>query len=374
VPPDDTSAGHVDVSILVNTYRRPRHLALVLESIALQRGVTGRFEVVVADDGSDDNTAAVVRGFASSAGFPLRSTTRRRDGFRLARTRNDAARQARGDYLLFLDGDCMIPRHHLAAHLARRRPGTALVGYCARLPEDCCRLLVPENLSLTNLPALTPAAERRALRRRRRRFWWHDVLRHPTKPRLTGGDFGVWRSDFEQVNGFDERFVGWGQEDDDLGLRLRAAGVRLESILDRTWSLHVWHPPDPTAPVRWRDGPNVAYFNRPGRLTVCRHGLVTRPASAIRWGLPADIEATPLGRRLARLLAEAPRAGPGMACEIDVVVRPGHGRFRRAADCQLLVAAPGAAIERAVRAAADCMTVVGPGDEATLVAALEDAG
>ena len=49
--PDATSAGPVDVSILVNTYRRPRHLALTLESIALQRGVAGRFEVVVADDG-----------------------------------------------------------------------------------------------------------------------------------------------------------------------------------------------------------------------------------------------------------------------------------------------------------------------------------
>lgn len=374
MPPDDTPAGPIDVSILVNTYRRPRHLALVLESIAMQRGVAGRFEVVVADDGSDDDTAAVVRGFACSAGFPLRSTTRRHDGFRLARTRNDAARLARGDYLLFLDGDCMIPRHHLAAHLARRRHGTALVGYCARLPEESCRLLVPENLSLANLTALAPASERRALRRRQRRFWWHDVLRHPTKPRLTGGDFGIWRRDFEQVNGFDERFVGWGQEDDDLGLRLRAAGVRLESILDRTWSLHVWHPPDATAPARWRDGPNVAYFNRHGRLTVCRHGLVTRPASAILWGLPADIDATPLGRQLARLLDEAPQAEPLTACEIDVVVRPGHGRFRRAAECRVLLAARGATIEPALRAAADCTTVVGPGDEAALVAALEDAG
>ena len=372
--PDATSVGPLDVSILVSTYRRPRHLALVLESIALQRGVAGRFEVVVADDGSDDETAAVVGRFAASAECAVRSTTRRHDGFRLARTRNDAARLARADYLLFLDGDCMIPRHHVAAHLARRRPGTALVGYCARLPEETSRLLVPENLSLTNLASLVPAAERRALRRRRRRFWWHDVLRHPTKPRLTGGDFGVWRCDFEQVNGFDERFVGWGQEDDDLGLRLRAAGVRLESILDQTCSLHVWHAPDPTAPARWRDGPNVAYFGRRGRLTICRRGLLTRPTSRVLWGLPVDIEATPLGRRVAGLLAGAPQAGPGAACEVDVVVRPGRGMFSRAAECRLLVAAPGATIETAVRHRADCMTVVGGEDEDALVAILDDVG
>lgn len=46
----------IDVSIIVTTYRRPRHLALVLESISLQDAPGCRFEVVVGDDGSDDET------------------------------------------------------------------------------------------------------------------------------------------------------------------------------------------------------------------------------------------------------------------------------------------------------------------------------
>ena len=44
----------IDTSILVTTFRRPRHLALVLESIAAQRGVPRTFEIIVADDGSED--------------------------------------------------------------------------------------------------------------------------------------------------------------------------------------------------------------------------------------------------------------------------------------------------------------------------------
>lgn len=371
---DATRAQTVDVSILVNTCRRPRHLDLVLESIALQRGVAGRFEVVVADAAADDETAAVIRDHAARAEFPLRSTSRPHDGFRLSRTRNDAARQARGDYLLFLDGDCMIPPHHVAAHLSRRRPGTALVGYCARLPEETCRTLERGDLSHVNLPALVPADERRALRRRWRRFRWHGIVRHPTKPRLTGGDFGVWRRDFEQVNGFDERFVGWGQEDDDLGLRLRDVGVRLESILDRTSSLHVWHAPDATAPTRWRDGPNVAYFSRRGRLSACRQGLAPRPTTAILWGLPTDVEATPLGRELAALLATAPQAAPGTGCEIEIVVRPGRGRFHRAAECRLLVSAAGAIVEPGLRAAADHVAVAETDRETSLAAILDAAG
>jgi GT2 family glycosyltransferase len=363
----------IDVSILVNTFEKPRHLALVLESIALQRAAC-RLEVIVSDDGSADGTAAVVAAFASHAALPVRFTTQPHDGFRLAHVRNAAARLARGDYLLFLDGDCVLPPHHVAAHLARRRRGTALLGFCARLPRGTSELLVPENLPHTDLTALVPYAEHRALARRRRKAWWQVALRHPTKPRLAGGDFGVWREDFARVNGFDERFVGWGQEDDDLGLRLRAAGVRLESILDRTCSLHVWHPTDPTAAVRWRDGPNVAYFERRGRLTACRRGLVERPAAGLRWGLPDDLAATPLGRMTARLLAGCKVAALHDTCEVELVVRPGHGTFRREAECRLLLIADAARADSALRRRADRVACVASGDEAALAAVLADVG
>jgi len=362
----------VDVSVLVTTYRRPRHLALVLESIALQRAGGTTLEVVVSDDGSADGTEQVVRDFAAHAPFPVRFTTQPHRGFRLARVRNEAARLARGDYLIFLDGDCAIPRHHVAAHVARRRRGTALLGYCARLPEATSRLLVPENLSLTGLADHVPHAERAGLARRHRKAWWYAALRHPTKPRLAGGDFGVWRDDFRRVNGFDERFVGWGQEDDDLGLRLRAAGVRLESILDRTFSLHVWHETDPTATTRWRDGPNVAYFARRGRLSACRHGLVERPASEVVWGVPADAAETPLGRELLRQLAGAPRSAAGEACEIDVVIRPGSGTFTRPTECRLALLAGDVAAEPALAAAAD--QSLHAADAAGVAAALDAAG
>jgi glycosyltransferase involved in cell wall biosynthesis len=365
------AAARPDTSILVTTFRRPRHLGLVLESIAMQRGVPRDFEVVVADDGSGDATAEVVNRFATTVDIPVRFTTQPHEGFRLARVRNNAARLARGDYLVFLDGDCILPRDHLAAHRSRRRPGLVLLGHCARLPEETSRLLVPENLSLTNLADLVPAAEARALARRHRRARWHNLVRHPTKPRLTGGDFGLWRADFERVNGFDERFVGWGQEDDDLGLRLRAAGLRLESVLDLTRSLHVWHPTDPTATPRWRDGANVTYFERRGRLTACREGLRRRERRDLAWGLPADLEATALGRCVARHLAAAPQAAAGGRCEIEIVVHPTRAGFSRPAECRMLFVPRGLPPPRSLAARADRVVAVDPLDEAAVAEALE---
>ena len=360
----------IDSSLIINTFEKPRHLALVLESIAAQAGVDRRIEVIVADDGSRDETADVVAAFAASARMPVRFTSEPHAGFRLARVRNQGARLAVGDSLLFLDGDCILPRDHVAAYLARRRPGVAHLGYCARLPEAASAALVPGRLAGVDLEALAPAGERRLLRRRFRKAWWHTLLHHPSKPRLAGGNFGVWRRDFELVNGFDERFVGWGQEDDDLGLRLRAAGVRLESILDRTCSLHVWHPTDPTATARWRDGPNVAYFMRRGRLTRCRQGLAARGIETVRWGLPAPLDDTPLGRAVGAAIPVAACVGAGETCEIEIVTQPGPARFTRRAECRLVLAMPEAAIEPGLSRRADRVERVDPADVATVLAAV----
>lgn len=364
-----------DLSLIVNTFQKPRHLALVLESIALQEALRAeRVEVIVSDDGSTDETAAIVEAFSARAAFPVRFVSQPHDGFRLAAVRNRGVRAATGDYLLFLDGDCILPRDHLAAYLDRRRPGVAHLGSCARLPEHVSATLVPGGLAAANLGAIVPRDERRLLVRRHRKAWWYTLLRHPTKPRLAGNNFGVWRRDFETVNGFDERFVGWGQEDDDFGLRLRAAGVKLESIVNRTFSMHVWHPVDGSATPRWRDGVNVGYFLRRGRLTACRDGLAHRPASAIRWGLPDDLAATALGRAIDGLLQDAPRAGPGEACEIDVVVRPGRSRFSRPAECRLLVVEGSTTAEAALRRKADRIETFAAGDTAGVAALLDAIG
>lgn len=375
----------IDSSILVTTFRRPRHLQLVLESIAGQRGGNHDFEVIVSDDGSDDGTAEVVAAFATRAAFPVRFTTQPHAGFRLARVRNNAARLARGRYLLFLDGDCVLPSHHLAAHRLRRRPGAALLGYCARLSEVVSRPLLEQGLehglkqqnpAHRTLANLVTREEAKFLAHRHRRAWWHGLIRHPTKPRLAGGDFGVWRADFEQVNGFDERFEGWGQEDDDLGVRLRAAGVHLASILDATCSLHVWHPTDPTATRRWRDGANVGYFARRGKLTICRQGIVTRDRHSILWGLPRTLAVTPLGRLVQNQLAGCPIAAPGGACEIEIAIAAPAARFTRRAEKRLLFADRGTTQNQQLIAAADHMTVieaVGREETAAEISAVLDA-
>jgi hypothetical protein len=64
---------------------------------------------------------------------------------------------------------------------------------------------------------------------------------------------------------------------------------------------------------------------------------VNRAAEELVWGLPHDAADTTLGRELLDLLADAPQAAPGKPCEVEIVLRPGSGRFSRRAECRLLV-------------------------------------
>ena len=99
------------ISLVVTTYQRPNHLRRTLEGLRLQRGAT--FEVIVADDGSGPETAAAVLEFAQTVPFRVVHVWQENQGFRAARIRNLGAKAARGERILFLDGDCPIPPKYL---------------------------------------------------------------------------------------------------------------------------------------------------------------------------------------------------------------------------------------------------------------------
>src|SRR4029453_32627 len=131
--PPGTIMAHPKIAVLVSTFERPEHLRRVLASISVQQGVGNAIEVVVTDDGSRDETPRIVRRFGESVDFPVHFTTHRHDGFQPPPCRNEGVAASTAPYLLFLDGDCVIPPDHLRVHLNRRRAGFAMAGYYLRL-------------------------------------------------------------------------------------------------------------------------------------------------------------------------------------------------------------------------------------------------
>lgn len=280
--------GRPEVSVIVSNFERPANLLRCLHSMAVQEGVQGRFEVVVADDGSRDETPEVVEEFRRSASFPVRFTTHPHEGFRLARCRNEGILASSAEYLLFTDADCVFPRDHVQRHLRARRRNRVMAGLCCHLDAEVSGKVTVEMIRAGNLePAVGPREARRVFLRSLR-AWGHELVRRSMRPRLSGSNIGVWRADCERVNGFDENFVGWGLEDTDFQRRLESVGVRSKLVRSRIY--HLWHPRDPTFARGSRGTPNYTYYHRSRRVPArCERGLRDHPAFASGgdpWPLP----------------------------------------------------------------------------------------
>ncbi|MEP6609286.1 MAG: glycosyltransferase family 2 protein [Burkholderiaceae bacterium] len=234
------------ISVIVATYNRPDALAAVLRSLAKQD--EPNFEVVVADDGSGPDTAAVIKYAQAAVAVPLTHVWQQDAGFRLAAARNRATAQARGEYLIYLDGDCLVGPRFVRAHRALSEPGWCVAGG---------RILLSQRFTATVLAEATPvedwalsrtviAAVQGKINRAFGSMWLPlgplRKLRSRRWQRLRGCNFSAFRPDIEKVNGFDESFHGWGFEDSDFATRLIASGVRIKNGRLATNVYHLWHP------------------------------------------------------------------------------------------------------------------------------------
>ena len=233
------------ISVVVTTYNRPDALRAVLDGLAAQSD--RRFEVLVADDGSRDDTRALVVAASAKAPVPLRHVWQEDRGFRAGAARNRAAALAHGDYLIFLDGDCIPRPGFITRHRALAEPGWMVAGNRILLSEAFTRAALDARLPLHEWSS----AEWRAARGRGEINRTLPLLDLPLGPlrklaatrwqRVRTCNLGVWRADLEQVNGFDEVFEGWGYEDSDLAVRLLNSGVRRKEGAYATGVLHLWH-------------------------------------------------------------------------------------------------------------------------------------
>ena len=112
------------VSVIVTTYNREDALDAVLS--ALSRQSDRGFEVVIADDGSGPTTAALAERWRQRLGVPLSYVWQVDRGFRAAEIRNRAILACRGDYCIFLDGDCIA--RPISSPIACRRAGWFVTG------------------------------------------------------------------------------------------------------------------------------------------------------------------------------------------------------------------------------------------------------
>jgi glycosyltransferase involved in cell wall biosynthesis len=249
----------VKISVIITTYNRPDALRLVLRGLAAQSAED--FEVLVADDGSTGETAAVLEALRAASPYELTHVWQTDDGFRAPMARNRAAAVARGTYLIFLDGDCLPLVDFIAMHRRLAQAGWFVSGNRVLLNRPFSEEVVGKQLELWRWGAgqwvrarLTGKINR--LTPLLRQVNWSRPRRDWIAAKTC--NLAAWRSDFMSINGFDEDFVGWGYEDSDFVQRLLNAGLRRRMTRWAVPVLHLWHP----AQDRSREEANFARLER----------------------------------------------------------------------------------------------------------------
>lgn len=263
-------------SVIIPAYNQPWYLHHVLTSAAVQ--TEREFEVLIADDGSEEQGAknlAVIERCRQRFGLKIRHLWHEDAGFRKTVIQNKAVAQADAEVLIFNDGDCVMHPEFVREHLAHLGRGSYCVGRTPRLGQKFSHTISQQQLEertfqrvnwrmvLDGLFGDSRKVEFGFYLRDALSFWLASSRKRTTD--LWGGNFSCFRDDFIAVNGFNEEFVGWGQEDSELGVRLSNFGLERKLVANRAINFHLWHPVPPGRPER--------YVNHERKLKVIEQGL-----------------------------------------------------------------------------------------------------
>jgi len=232
--------GRPEASVVIATCNQGWCIGKVLEALSSQS--YKNFEIVIADDGSTDDTHDV------ALKCPLFLITQENRGFRKTRIANEASKNVKSDYIILLDGDCVPHRDFVKAHVDAREPGRFLAGRRIDIPrrlseeflavkpaERIERFLLKNFWKIKKMNRIT-ACRNPLIRKLFRQDEIHDMM---------GCNGSFWREDFIRVDGYDERYVKAHREDGDLSERLKNSGLTIKSVKGLALVYHLWHERQP---------------------------------------------------------------------------------------------------------------------------------
>ena len=136
------------VSLIISTYNSPKALDLCLMSV-LQQSVLPD-EVLIADDGSNEETRKIVEEFKKQSTVPVIHVWHEDRGFQKSEILNKATKASQGDYLIFSDGDCIPRQDFVATHISNAKPGFFLSGGYFMLPAETSSAITKEDMYSDN--------------------------------------------------------------------------------------------------------------------------------------------------------------------------------------------------------------------------------
>ncbi|SMX42847.1 glycosyltransferase [Actibacterium lipolyticum] len=235
--------------LIISTYNSPRALVLTLLSVTKQRVQPD--SVCIADDGSGQETRDAIADFqARFPSLPIRHVWHPDNGFEKNVILNQAVATSDADYLIFIDGDCLIDPVFVARHLEVARPDRFCSGSLIRLDDPTTQAVTEDDVLEGRVFDIAWLKKTGTLRRFT--TWLKAgalpkpvlaALEHiyPVGRNWCGGNGSAFRDAIIKVNGLDED-MKYGGGDKEFGIRLANSGVKGRHLRFTAPLVHLDHP------------------------------------------------------------------------------------------------------------------------------------
>ncbi len=242
----------IDASVIVSFYNKIDYLKLVLAGFEIQNNKN--FEIIIADDGSEENVVKEIQSIAHQYPFRIKHIWHPDKGFRKNKILNQAILASESDYLIFIDGDCVPHPKFVEGHLEYKSEKLALTGRRVNLSQTITQLLTPEKikdgfLQKKSLLLIKDGIFGKSSDVEKGFYFRNKLLRkffNRKKRGILGCNFSLHKKDIIDINGFDERYeapsIG---EDSDIQFRLELNGVNIKSLNHIAVQYHLYHKLQP---------------------------------------------------------------------------------------------------------------------------------
>lgn len=254
-------------SLVISTYNWKEALELVLKSVLKQKRLPS--EIVIADDGSKDDTKQLIEAYKAKFDIPLHHVWQEDKGFRKAMIINKAVAKAQGDYIIQVDGDCIMHSSFIKDHMRYARQGVYLSGSRVSVREGYLKPLFDKQKTRFNVFSSGLKKRGRALHLPSLSKFYKESDGFNLKNR--GCNMSFAREDFIAVNGYNEAFEGWGREDSELGRRFHNYGLLNRRLKNIAIIYHIYHYEKPKDKLEENHQMEVDAVKH--KTVWCEHGI-----------------------------------------------------------------------------------------------------
>jgi glycosyltransferase involved in cell wall biosynthesis len=229
---------NLKTSLVITTYNRKDALELVLLSVLNQSMLPN--EVIVADDGSRDDTRQLVERYAAIFPVPLIHCWHEDEGFRLSAIRNRAIAMARHEYIIMIDGDIILHPDFIQSHRKHARRGVFIQGSRVLLMKEQTERAIRKKITSFTFFSSGIQSRLNALYIP----WLSNLISYKNEDlhAIRGANLSFWRDDINLINGFNEDFQGWGREDNEFMVRMNNNDIQCVKMKLEGFGFHLYHP------------------------------------------------------------------------------------------------------------------------------------